>query len=125
MEIEEDLYNKYRDTPFRIENHQDIPQDDAKKRASKNLAAYNEFLDKIKKSLKDPNPKRVTDNISIRTSHDKSNQNNDRNYHIITNKTSYGTNIDTMNNSSNNDNTIILRQKQHRNNNKYYKHDIK
>ena len=117
MEIEEDLYNKYRDTPFRIENHQDIPQDDAKKRASKNLAAYNEFLDKIKKSLKDPNPKRVTDNISIRTSHDKLNQNNDRNYQIITNKTSYGTNIDTMNNSSNNDNTIILRQKQHRNNN--------
>ena len=117
MEIEEDLYNKYRDTPFRIENHQDIPQDDAKKRASKNLAAYNEFLDKIKKSLKDPNPKRVTENISIRTSHDKLNQNNDRNYHIITNKTSYGTNIDTMNNTSNNDNTIILRQKQHRNNN--------
>ena len=58
MEIEEEIYNKYRDTPFKTETHQNIPQDADKDKASRNLAKYNQFLENIKKSLREKNPKK-------------------------------------------------------------------
>ena len=55
MDIEEDIYNKYRDTPYKFpdkSNQQESGKEDSNHNNKKN-DAYKEFLDKIKKSVND------------------------------------------------------------------------
>ena len=115
MEIEEDIYNKYRDTPYK--NPQNIPQDEQKDKASKNLAAYNEFLKKIKKSINENEPKRISDNIKLRVKFDKSKQYYEDNYASNINKNNDDTKNNIIKDSFNNDNNQIKLRQQHAINN--------
>ena len=115
MEIEEDIYNKYRDTPYK--NPQNIPQDEQKDKASKNLAAYNEFLKKIKKSINENEPKRISDNIKLRVKFDKSKQYYEDNYASNINKNNDDTKNNIIKDPFNNDNNQIKLRQQHAINN--------
>ena len=74
MELEPEIYRQYRDTPFRIEvgNNRQNQEDEINN--SSNLKAYNEYLNKIQKSLDEPHGRRLSDNIKLRASFDKSRQ---------------------------------------------------
>ena len=111
MEIEEDIYNKYRDTPYK--NPQNNPQDEEKDKAAKNLAAYNEFLKKIKKSINENEPKRISDNIKLRVNFDKSKQYFEDNHAANINKNSDDTKNNIIKDSFNNDNNQIKLRQQH------------
>lgn len=110
MEIEEEIYNKYRDTPFKTETHQNIPQDADKDKASRNLAKYNQFLENIKKSLREKNPKKISDKIKLRPNYDKFKYYKEENNEGNVNNKNDETKDDTMKDSINQDDNIKLRQ---------------
>lgn len=51
MEIEEDIYNKYRDTPYKFPDKSDQQESEKEDNNNNNRKndAYKEFVDKIKK----------------------------------------------------------------------------
>lgn len=53
MEIEEDIYNKYRDTPYKFPDKSDQQESEKEDNNNNNRKndAYKEFVDKIKKVL--------------------------------------------------------------------------
>lgn len=79
MEIEEKIYQQYRDTPYKFQesskNHQNSEQNEENSN-SKKLDAYNIFLNNIKESINEPKGRRISDNITLRVSIDKKGQDN-------------------------------------------------
>ena len=80
MKIEEKIYQQYRDTPYKYQefskNQQIAEQNEENKEKSKKPDAYSEFLTKIKESINEPKGRRISDNITLRVSIDKTRQNN-------------------------------------------------
>lgn len=73
MEIEEDIYNKYRDTPYKVPDKLN-PQESGKEENNHNHRkndAYQELLDKIRKSVNEKPNSRYSDNITLNTTADK------------------------------------------------------
>ena len=90
MEIEENIYEQYRDTPYKIEDkskrqqnteeyHEDLTN-------SNKSEAYSKFLKNVKELLKEPNGKNISDNITLRASIDKSKQYNEQSKNFNDNK---------------------------------------
>jgi hypothetical protein len=80
MEIEEKIYQQYRDTPYKLQetskNQQNSEQNEENKNNPKKHNAYNQFLKNIKESIREPQGRRISDNITLRVSIDKTSQNN-------------------------------------------------
>ena len=80
MEIEEKIYQQYRDTPYKFQeiskNQQSSEQNKENKDNTKKHNAYNQFLKNIKESINEPQGRRISDNITLRVSIDKTSQNN-------------------------------------------------
>ena len=80
MEIEENIYQQYRDTPYKFQesskNHENSEQNEENIGNSKKLDAYNIFLNNIKESINEPKGRRISDNITLRVSIDKKRQDN-------------------------------------------------
>ena len=76
MDIEENIYEQYRDTPFKIEdkskNQQNSEENDKDLQNFKKSEEYNKFLKNVNELLKEPNGRRISDNITLRASIDKS-----------------------------------------------------
>lgn len=80
MEIEEKIYQQYRDTPYKFQesskNHQNSKQNEENRENSKRQDAYKEFLKNIKESINETKGRKISDNITLRVSIDKTSQNN-------------------------------------------------
>lgn len=100
MEIEENIYEQYRDTPYKIEDkskkQQNTEENNEDLKNFKKSEAYNKFLKNVKELLKEPNGKNISDNITLRASIDKSKQYNEQNNNFNDNKE-----LDKKNNSLN------------------------
>ena len=110
MEIEEEIYNKYRDTPFKIEtknNH--FPFD--KNKDSKHMNGYQKLLNYIRKTLKKDEPQTISDTITMSASNDKSKLIIKDNFILTVNRSKDKTKDNTMMDSLNNDDQNTLRQK--------------
>ena len=103
MEIDESLYEQYRDTPYKIniceKNQQNSNQDDVNYQNCIK-SDYNEYLGKINESINEPKGRRLTDNITLRASIDKSNQNLAQGSYLSSNNNSM--NLETQNKSQKN-----------------------
>jgi hypothetical protein len=90
MEIEENIYEQYRDTPYKIDDkskkQQNTEENDEDLKNFKKSEAYNKFLKNVKELLKEPNGKNISDNITLRASIDKSKQYNEQNNNFNDNK---------------------------------------
>jgi hypothetical protein len=90
MEIEENIYEQYRDTPYKIDDkskkQQNTEENDEDLKNFKKSEAYNKFLKNVKELLKEPNGKNISDNITLRASIDKSKQYNEQNNNLNDNK---------------------------------------
>ena len=90
MEIEEKIYEQYRDTPYKIEDkskkQQNTEENDEDLKNFKKSEAYSKFLKNVKELLKEPNGKNISDNITLRASIDKSKQYNEQNNNFNDNK---------------------------------------
>lgn len=90
MEIEEKIFEQYRDTPYKIEDkskkQQNTEENDEDLKNFKKSEAYSKFLKNVKELLKEPNGKNISDNITLRASIDKSKQYNEQNNNFNDNK---------------------------------------
>ena len=112
MEIEEDIYNKYRDTPYKFpdkSNQQELGKEDINHDNKKN-DAYKELLDKIKKSVNDKPISRYSDNITLNTTSDKRVLVNEQGSNSAINKNNNVSNYTTTINSTYGDTSTILKQ---------------
>ena len=112
MEIEEDVYNKYRDTPYKFpdkSNQQESGKEDSNHNNKKN-DAYKEFLDKIKKSVNDKPISRYSDNITLNTTSDKRLLVNEQGSNSAINKNKNMSNYTITINSTYGDTSTILKQ---------------
>ena len=110
MEIEEKNFNQYKDISNKEysqnNKQQNSNQDNLLKKDKKD--AYNEFLSKISKSLKAPQDKKnISQNITFRTSYDKTKQYNEQGTHILNNNE-----INPMKNTSNSNYSINIQTQQ-------------
>lgn len=100
MEIEENIYEQYRDTPYKIEDkskkQQNTEENNEDLKNFKKSEAYSKFLKNVKELLKEPNGKNISDNITLRASIDKSKQYNEQSNNFNDNKE-----LDKKNNSLN------------------------
>ena len=68
MEIEQKIYEKYRDTPYKIEgpskNQENANQDEQIQQNTQKIDAYKHFLKNIKESVNEPHGKRISDIVS-------------------------------------------------------------
>ena len=75
MEIEENIYEQYRDTPYKIEDKSKKPQisesNDENLKNNKKSEVYNKYLKNIKELLKEDNVRKISDSITLRASIDK------------------------------------------------------
>lgn len=109
MEIKEKLYSQNREkTPI---YHLTVFNNKEKNDNYINIYAYNDCLNKIRKSLNEPNSQILSDNITLRTSYDKIRKNIRDSYSIIHsyNKTIDKINEETNANSSKNDISLDLK----------------
>ena len=123
MEIEEKLYEQYRDTPYKIENpnqnQQILNLNDKNMENIKKPDAYNEFLKRINQSIKEPEGRRLTDNITLNTTIDGSTKNNDKESFLLNNNSfNNDKNAEIKNNSFKNDISLNLKAQNKSNNNK-------
>ena len=112
MEIEEDIYNKYRDTPYKFpdkSNQQESGKEDINHDNKKN-DAYKELLDKIKKSVNDKPISRYSDNITLNTTSDKRVLVNEQGSNSAINKNNNVSNYTTTINSTYGNTSTILKQ---------------
>ena len=126
MEIEEDLYNKYRDTPYKFpdkSNQQESGKEDSNHNNKKN-DAYKELLDKIKKSVNDKPISRYSDNITLNTTSDKRVLVNEQGSNSAINKNNNVSNYTTTINSTYEDTSTILKQQPNKRKNVAYINNI-
>ena len=80
MEIEEKIYQQYRDTPYKFQefsnNNQNSEEIEENRNSFKKHDAYKELLKNIKESINEPQGRRISDNITLRVSIDKTSQKN-------------------------------------------------
>ena len=123
MEIEGKLYEQYRDTPYKIENpnqnQQILNLNDKNMENIKKSDAYNEFLKRISQSINEPEGRRLTDNITLKTTIDGSMKNNDKESYLLNNNSfNNNMNAEITNNSFKNDISLNLKAQNKSNSNK-------
>lgn len=121
MEIEEKLYQQYRDTPYKIndskQNQKNSNQDDLELENFGN--SYNEYLGKINDGISDQKGRSLTNNITLKNCVNKSNQNNDQENYLLDNINNLDNmNSETKNIASKNDDEYININEQIKFNNK-------
>ncbi len=112
MDIEEDIYNKYRDTPYKFpdkSNQQESEKEDNNHNNRKN-DAYKELLDKIRKSVNEQPNIRYSDNITLNTTSDKMAQVKEQGNNSVINKNIKVSNYTTTINGTYGDSSTILKQ---------------
>ena len=112
MDIEEDIYNKYRDTPYKFSdksNQQESGKEDSNHNNKRN-DAYKELLDKIKKSVNDNPNSRYSDNIILNTTSDKMALVKEQGNNSAKNKNNNVSNYTMAINSTYGDTSSILKQ---------------
>ena len=125
MEIEEKNYTQNKIISYNIDgqnkNQQNTIQQNENAQNFVKKNAYNEFLNKINKSLKNQKDDRFSGTITIRTSYDKTKQYNVQNSNLSNNNEINN----TMNNSGNNNISINLENQQNYDNNDKRKKHLK
>ena len=112
MDIEEDIYNKYRDTPYKFpdkSNQQESGKEDINHNNKKN-DAYKELLDKIKKNVNDNPNSRYSDNITLNTTSDKKALVKEKESNSAINRNNNVSNYTTTINSTYGNTSTILKQ---------------
>lgn len=126
MDIEEDIYNKYRDTPYKFpdkSNQQESGKEDSNHNNRKN-DAYKELLDKIKKSVNDQPNSRYSDNITLNTTSDKMIILKEKGSNSAINKNNNMSNYTTTINGTYDNTSTILKQQPDKRKNVIYINSI-
>jgi hypothetical protein len=112
MDIEEDIYNKYRDTPYKFPDKSDQQEigKEVNNHDNRKNDAYKELLDKIKKSVNDQPNSRYSDHITLNTTSDKMIRIKEQGSNSAINKNNNVSNYATTINSTYGDTSTILRQ---------------
>ena len=112
MEIEEDIYNKYRDTPYKFPDKSDQQESEKEDNNHNNRKndAYKEFVDKIKKSVNDQPNSRYSDNITLNTTSDKMIRIKEQGSNSAINKNNMSNYTMTINGTYDNTPTILKHQ---------------
>ena len=112
MEIEEDIYNKYRDTPYKFPDKSDQQESEKEDNNNNNRKndAYKEFVDKIKKSVNDQPNSRYSDNITLNTTSDKMIRIKEQGSNSAINKNNMSNYTMTINGTYDNTPTILKNQ---------------
>ena len=110
MEIDRNIYNQYRDTPFKIDDTTNTQKNTlllGKKIKNPNMDEYAQYVIENTKEIEEPKNKRTTYNIILRTSYDKtkhsSNKPHVKENSLINNKYNDESNADTNKASSKTD----------------------
>ena len=89
MEIEQKIYEQYRDTPYKLEGQSHIQenanQNEQNIQNSHKIGAYKEYLKEINESINEPHRRRIRDSITIIRNNVNTNQNNIQNNHLNSN----------------------------------------
>ena len=112
MEIEEKNYTQNKIISYNIVG-QNKNQEDVNVQKFLKKDAYNEFLNKINKSLRNQKDNRLSDTVTIRTSYDKTKQYSEQNNNLLNNNEINS----TINSSGNNNIAINLQNQQNCDNN--------
>ena len=112
MEIEEKNYTQNKIISYNI-GGQNKNQEDVNVQKFLKKDAYNEFLNKINKSLRNQKDNRLSDTVTIRTSYDKTKQYSEQNNNLLNNNEINS----TINSSGNNNIAINLQNQQNCDNN--------